>query len=135
MVAPKTTAQKYQVNDSNVFLLQYPQMVWKKLPSIDLLNRNFHGTHIFGNLVYVLGGWRFEDNIATELYPLSEIVRLVISEEREVFQVDKINLTENLGIELQLPWITGFSVCGSEEKILVYSGNIIKGYRKDKKNL
>ena len=63
----------------------------------------------------------------------SVIVQLVISEEKEVYQVDTINLTENLGIDIELPWVTALFVCGSEEKLFVCNGNLLKGYRKDEK--
>ena len=36
---------------------------------------------------------------------------------------------------MKLPWVTGFSVCGSEEKLFVYSGNLIKGYNESSQNL
>ena len=60
---------------------------------------------------------------------------MVISENNEVFSVDTIDLNENMNLSIDIPWITGFSTCGVEDILYVYSGNLIKGYNPEKQNL
>ena len=128
---------KSQVSDSNLFILKYPDMVWKKLPTSESLNRNFPGIHVVGNIVYVIGGWRYEDNIATELFPLTEITRIILNEDNnyDIVNIETISLTSDSSIATDIPWVSGFSVCGNETTLYVFSGNMFPKYDGQKQNL
>ena len=126
---PKPGPIKYHPTDSNLFLLKYPEMHWTKLPSHESFNRSFHGMHIHGNIIYVVGGYRFENNVATKLYPLSEVTRVILSENQE-YQVDIISL--DTSPELLIPWTSGFAFCGVEENLYLYSGNVFPDYQNEK---
>ena len=128
---------KMQAEDSSFFILKYPEMTWKKLPNLEVLKRNFHGMKVVGNIVYVLGGWKFENGVATKLFPLTEVTRVILSDDHKIVNVDTISLLPS-NPETKIPWISGFSVCGDhdeEEKIYVFSGNLFKDYKADKENL
>ena len=87
--------------------------------------------HINGNMVYLIGGYVFKNNIATKIYPLNEITRVILSE-KETYQVDTVVLHKDP--EVVIPWTTGFGVCGSEENIVIFSGNIFLEYNSENKN-
>ena len=87
--------------------------------------------HINGNMIYLIGGYVFKNNIATKIYPLNEITRVILSE-KETYQVDTVVLHKDP--ELAIPWTTGFGVCGSEENIVIFSGNIYPEYNSEKEN-
>ena len=130
---PKPGPLKKQVSDSNIFILKYPDMVWKKLPFQEALNRNFLGIHTVGKIVYAIGGWKFENNMATKLYPLTEMTRMVLSDDYEIDSIDKIDLLPEP--EINVPWVTGFSTFGHENYLYIFSGNLIENYENSKENL
>ena len=58
-----------------------------------------------------------------------------MSEENNVVNVDLINLTTAPGTHVNIPWVSGFSVCGDEENLFIFSGNLFHDYKSEKNNL
>ena len=58
-----------------------------------------------------------------------------MSEENNVVNVDLINLTTAPGTHVNIPWVSGFSVCGDEENLFIFSGILFHDYKSEKNNL
>ena len=131
---PSPCSSKYLPLDSNIFLLQYPTMLWKKLPGEELLRRSHHAMHVFGQTAFVVGGYSWSEGKAMKLFPLNEFTRIIFSDELAVQMVDVIEVTVPQRCTVPL-FISGFSLTGDGKTLFVFGGIPFPKYDKEKENL
>ena len=130
---PSPGSTKYLPEDSNIFLLQYPSMIWKKLPSEDLLRRSHHAMHIFGQTAFVVGGYSWSEGKAKKLFPVNEFTRILFSDDFEVQMIDVIEVSVPPSCTASL-FLSGFSLAGVGNKLFVFGGIPFPKYEHDKEN-
>ena len=131
---PSPGSTKYLPQDSNIFLLQYPSMTWKKLPNEDLLRRSHHAMHVFGQTALVVGGYSWSEGKAKKLFPVNEFTRILFTDELAVQMVEVIEVTIPSRCSVPL-FLSGFSLAGDGKKLFVFGGIPFPKYDKDKENL
>ena len=131
---PSPGSTKFLPEDSNIFLLEYPGMVWKKLPNEDLLMRSHHAMYVFDQTVFVVGGYSWSEGKPKKLFPVNEFTRMIFSDEFAVQMVDVIEITVPPSSTVPL-FVTGFSLSGFGRNLFVFGGIPFPKYDKDKENL
>ena len=125
---------KYLPTDSNIFLLRYPDMVWTKLPSQDLLMRSHHSMYISNSTVYIVGGYSWSDNKVKKLFPVTEFTRITF-DDFQVQMIDVIKLAVTPAVPNFSPFISGFALAGLGSTFFMFGGIAFPKYDPDKENL
>ena len=126
---------KFLPQDSNIFLLKYPEMIWSKLPSEDLLKRSYHSMYISDNkTVFIVGGYSWEDNKAKKLYPVTDVVKITLTDDLKVQVIQEIQFQDN-SISNFPPFLSGFSSVGCGTSVWLFGGISYPEYEKEKENL
>ena len=119
----------HPVDNINVVLV--PEMRWWRLESSDTFNRSFHSqsVHSEGEIL-ILGGMSMKQGKWAVIHPLTQLIRVRIDEE--------FNYTEtvtNLFSDIHVPYITNFSYCAFNQKIVLSSGFTFPKYCPEEENL
>ena len=112
--------------DSNLFLLKYPEMIWTKLPSQEMLLRSHHSMHISERTAYIIGGYSWKDSKAKKPFPITEVTRITFTDD---FQIQLIDV-----IQLQVPSIPA-SCAGLNKTLYLFGGIAFPDYDQEKENL
>ena len=120
--------------DTNIFLLKYPGMTWKMLPSHELLQRSHHSMHISGNSAFIIGGYSWSGNKARKLFPITEVTRIIFGDDLTVQLVDTIQLSSPATVPSFSPFLTGFAFSGLDKTVYLHGGIQFPDYKSDEEN-
>ena len=116
---PVPGKKKYLPLDSNVFLLKYPEMRWIELENQELLSRSHHSMHIAGSTAYIIGGYSWENNKMTKLFPVNQVTRIVFNDDCQLEFIDIVELKVDASITFS-PFVTGFSFVYHSDQIILF---------------
>ena len=78
LTIPKDGTVKHNPADSTTWKLNENDKKWSKCYDCDLTKRAGHAMCVHNEKVYIVGGFRFEDNLAKKLFSLTQVVELTI---------------------------------------------------------
>ena len=136
LTIPKAGRHKFHPSDSNLFLLKYPEIEWIKLEKIEELDRTEHSMVVFGEKIFVVGGYSFRNHLASEIFPFSQVLEITINRlESDVFSTSLRVISLDIMPEFGEPYLTSMSSVGVSNYLYMYGGYTWPEYDHAKQNL
>ena len=88
--------------------------------------------NIIDNTAFIVGGYSWEDNKMTKLFPVNEVTRVVFDENYNVNFVDTIQILTPVNFS---PFISGFSSASYGDQIYLFGGIPYDEYNPERKNM
>ena len=133
---PRADKHKFHPSDSNIFLLKYPEVEWIKLERMEELDRTEHSTHIFGEKIYIVGGYSFKNHLASEIFPYNHVIEIEVhcSQDR-IFTTSSKSIKIDIMPDFGQPFLTSMSSSGHSNYLYLFGGYMWPDYDPLRQNM
>ena len=117
---PKPDKQKFHPTDSNIFILNLSEKKWIKLDQMEELNRAEHFMHMFEGKCFIIGGYSFRNNLASEIFHFNQVIELQI--EMGTHSKPTCSINRMITLDVTGPHTINFCSVGASNHVLLFGG-------------
>ena len=122
--------------DSTIWKLKVSEQKWTKCDDCELTKRAGHAMHVHNEKVSIVGGYKYEDNLAKQIFSLTQVVELTVHVTGSILPtfVNIIELVE-FPLNMTVGNIYGFGSVATDSHIYLFGGFIVIIYDDTKETL